>query len=241
MLASSNRGDERQRGSIHLETASGGDGPHVAAPGEQVERHSVGTPLLGRTRARAIEEFVARPVVFGSLLTLVSCATVGHAGATIVLDMPVIATVCLAIAFVVVVPYSLLVWLTLRVSMLRQLCVRPAAWYFWGAVGMRTVIAVLSRSANGPHRAANTILVNTAPAVLFTLLPMTDAAPPKLARISGRFACPVAALLHLCLYANAKLAEHPWTRNGNVWEWLVKDADRRTHEARLPHLRPRFV
>ena len=227
MPAPFNHGDERQQGSIVLETASGGDGPS----------DSVGMPLLGRTRARVIEAFVVRPVVFGSAMAFGFGAYVlsilGHG-----LTMPTLWTVGSGIFWVVIVPYFLLVWLTLRVSTLSQLCVRPGAWYFWGALVMGNGIAVFRESGNGPESAANTTLLSTAAVVLGSLLPMVDAMPRKFARVFGRFLCPAYALISLQLYTRAKLAEQPWTRQGSVWEWLVNDANGRTHEARLPRLRP---
>ena len=137
-----------------------------------------------------------------------------------------------SIFMVSLLPSLILMVLTLRVSMLRQLCMRPAAWYFWSAVVVSRVIQVWRELGNGPQSTAGAILIGTTNAVMFGLLPMVDALAPKVSGGIGRFVCPPVALCMLINYISGKLAEQPWPRNGNVWEWLVKDADGHTHEAR---------
>ena len=155
MPAPFNHGDERRQRSSVFETASGGDGPSVLANGdcccwslhlangEDIRSgDTAGMPLLGRTRARAIEAFVARPVVYASLLAISSSAYLPVVLGDVLIDMPILVTVGAGIGFVVLVPYGLLMSLMLQVSKLSQLCVRPGAWYFWGASVMRSAITV---------------------------------------------------------------------------------------------------
>ena len=244
--------DERPPVSTLTEAAGGGDGPSLF-DGEKLHLESggarpdtVGKLWLGATRARAVETFVARPVVFGSVVTFGSCAfvliflgdKVDRLGTS--LRMPILATVGGGVMFIVGMPYWVLLGLTLRVSRLRQLCERPEAWYFWSSAVMGFVIFCWRESGKESQRAVGAILNSTAYVVFNCLLPMADALPRKLARLFGRFACPLCALLGLVWCTTAKVAEHPWTREGNVWEWLVtSDADGRAHEARLsPQLCP---
>ena len=189
-----------------------GERGHESSPGTAMDdglvdlyarADSIGSHLLGSQQGAEVEVWVQR-----WFFVLVLAIAVSNGG-LIVASMCEIATLLDVMFFVngfFTVGLAAPLWLTVRMSILRDLLRRPGTWFFLCAQLVSASIRIWNDVARGGSgwTCVGSTFNALATGLLVTLLPLADGLPRYLCRLGGRVACPVIAVFYLYYYVQVR-------------------------------------